>query len=96
MILEIIPEHEVSRNAKDKYLMISFVGVRYLTTDTNGLISTEKDTHRLRKQLWLSKRKGGSNGQMKITVAIRTPIHIKYIYQKDRPYTKGGLLNTVY
>ena len=50
----------------------------------------------LENKLWLSKRKGGSNGQIKIRVAIRIPIHIKYIYQKDRPYTKGGLLNTLY
>ena len=50
----------------------------------------------LENKLWLSTRKGGRNGYIKIRVTIRVQIHIKYIYQKDRPYTKGGLLNTVY
>ena len=32
---------------------------------------------------------------MKIRVTIRIQIHIKYIYQKDQPYTKEGLLNAL-
>ena len=50
----------------------------------------------LENKLWLSKRKGGRNGYIKIRVTIRTQIHIKHMYQKDRPYTKGGLLNALY
>ena len=36
---------------------------RYLITDTNELISTEKVNHRLIKKLCLSKRKGGGMGK---------------------------------
>ena len=32
---------------------------------------------------------------MKISVTIRIQIHIIYMYQKDRTYSKGDLRNTV-
>ena len=51
MSLEIITEHEVSRKAKDISYDITYR--HYLTTDTNEHISTERDTHRLRKQTML-------------------------------------------
>ena len=69
---------------------------RYVITDTNEPISTEKDTHKLTKQtICSSKRKGGGNGKIKSSVTIRIQIHIIYIYQKDRPHSKGGVRNTL-
>ena len=79
--------HKTWGNLESKRKIYYDITYRYdLTTDTNEHISTEKDTHRVRRQTML---------MFKITVSIRIEIHIKYIYQKDRPYRNGGLWNTL-
>ena len=60
-----------------------------------NIFAQRKTLTDLESKLCSSERKGGGNGYIKISVTIRIQIHIIYIYQKDRPYSKGGLRNTV-
>ena len=49
----------------------------------------------LENELCSSKRKGVGNGYIKSSVSIQIQIYIIHIYQKHRPYSKGGLRNTL-
>ena len=55
--------------------MISFLHVilRFLP---KNIFPQKKTLRYLENKLWLSKRKGGRNGYIKIRVTIRTQIHI--------------------
>ena len=61
MSLEIITEREVSWKAKDRYPMVSLIGVTYDLTKMD--IFPQRKTHKdLKNKLCISKTKGGGNG----------------------------------
>ena len=60
-----------------------------------NLSTEQKQTHRLRKQ-WLPKEKWGGEGYIRsLRFSRYTLLYIKYLTNKDLPYSTGTIFNVV-